>query len=121
MKIAILYLSGNYGTIDTTVLSSQEGILLDDAFIDVSDLEGSGVVLTRASYNDASAGRQMMPQSPVTIIAPEELESIGYVTVDGQPLLKRTDHGFERCVVTALEELLSESVDMDDEPDIDID
>lgn len=122
MKLTILYLSGNYGTIDTTALSAQEGILLDDAFLDVSDLEGSGVVLTRASYNIETAGRQRMPQSPMTVIAPEELENIGYVTVDGQPFLKRTDYGFERCVVTTLQEVLSEGDGSDDEEsDIDID
>ena len=75
MKLTILYLSGNYGTIDTTALAYQEGILLDDAFLDVSELEGAGVVLTRASYTADTAGRQQMPQSPMTIISPEELEN----------------------------------------------
>ncbi|HJH43655.1 MAG TPA: hypothetical protein K8V16_07640 [Rubneribacter badeniensis] len=122
MKLTILYLSGNYGTIDTTALAYQEGILLDDAFLDVSDLEGAGVVLTRASYTADTAGRQQMPQSPMTIISPEELENVGYVTVDGLPFLKKTDCGFERCIVTTLEEILSEdesSDDIEEEPEID--
>lgn len=121
MKVTMFYLSGNYGTIDTTMLTVQDGVLLDDAYIDVSDLETAGVVLTRASYNVETAGRQMLPQSPITIIRPEELENIGYVAVDGQALLRRTDSGFERCIVSALEDLLSEDNAMDDEPEIDID
>lgn len=120
MKVTMFYLSGNYATIDTTVLTVQDGVLLDDAYIDVSDLETAGVVLTRASYNVETAGRQMLPQSPITIVRPEELEHIGYVTVDGQPLLKRTEAGFERCIVTALEELLAEAGSLPaDEPEID--
>lgn len=119
MKIAVLYLSGNYATIDTTVQTIQDGILLDDAYLDVSDLEGAGVVLSRASYNIDAAGRQRL-RDPITIIAPEELENIGYITVDGQALLKRTEQGFERCVTTALDEILPENGEADEgEPEID--
>lgn len=106
MKITMLYLSGNYATIDTTVQTIQDGILLDDAYLDVSDLDGAGVVLTRASYNIDAEGRQRL-RGPITVIAPEELENIGYVSVDGQALLKRTNQGFERCVTTTLNEIFS--------------
>lgn len=108
MKVTAYYLTGNYQTIDTTVQTLQDGVLLDDAFLDANDLENDGLLLTRATYNNDAEGRQAVAHAEnIVIISPEELENIGYITVDGQPFLLRTGEGleFKRCIIEALENL----------------
>lgn len=110
MKLNVHYLSGNYQTIDTTMLSIVDGVFVDDIFLDASDLD-VGVVLTRSSYDSDGEGRKVFLPEKIVIITPAELEHIGYVSVDGQAFLKRNKDGsFERCIATALKELLSEDI-----------
>ncbi len=107
MRVEIYYLSGNYGSIDTTIQSIQDGILLDDGYLDAENLETEGLVLTRASYITSAEGRQSMQHGSATIVTPEELANIGLVTVDGRPFLKRLseDGGFEKCLIGLLQDM----------------
>ena len=117
MKVSIFYLGGNYGTIDTTLQSLQDGTLLDDGYLRADDLENEGVILTRARYTSDAEGRQAIPHGDIAIISPEELANIGYIAVDGQPFLKRVGPAlqFRRCIIDALEEIGIGSSAADDE------
>lgn len=93
MKVSIYYLTGNYGSLDTTLQSIQDGVLIDDAYLQADELEDRGVVLVRALYSSSAEGRQAITNGEIVVAAPEELANIGLITVDGQPFLQRVGEG----------------------------
>lgn len=93
MKVSIYYLTGNYGSLDTTLQSIQDGVLIDDAYLQADELEDRGVVLVRALYSSSAEGRQAIANGEIVVAAPEELANIGLITVDGQPFLQRVGEG----------------------------
>lgn len=101
MKVQIYYLSGNIGSVDTTLLSYQDGMLVDDSYLDASDLEGEGLLLTRGTYEATKEGRLLLGD-PIVIIRPDELAEVGLVTVDGAVFLKRVGDRFMRAMVEQL-------------------
>lgn len=101
MKVQIYYLSGNIGSIDTTLLSYQDGMLVDDSYLDASDLENKGLLLTRGTYEATKEGRLLLGD-PIAIIRPDEISEVGLVTVDGAVFLKRVGDRFVRAMVEQL-------------------
>lgn len=115
MNIGTYYESGSYGTIDTTMLSFADGHMLDDNYIDLNDVEGRGVLLTRGMYTLEGRGdRYVINETPFVVLGPEELERVAMVTVDGKPLLlKLADGSWAKPIIGMVDEMRGDA-DMPD-------
>ena len=107
MRVQAYFDSGCVSTVDTTPLSYQDGMLADDVFLDVSDLEGSGVLLMRTTYMAGEDSDEVSRRSvcePHAVVTPEEVEHVYAIFVDGRLHLARVG---DRLALVAMDGILA--------------
>lgn len=93
--------------IETTRMDLHSGIMLEDDFLDISDYLNQGVLLERSVFITTSDDMQLLKRA-VTIIEPDELETVEGVYADGKPILVRTEDG-SRLAASVFEVLFDDS------------
>lgn len=78
--------------IETTRMDLHSGIMLEDDFLDISDYLNQGVLLERSVFITTSDDMQLLKRA-VTIIEPDELDTVDSIYADGKPILVRTEDG----------------------------
>lgn len=93
LQIKVYYLSGNFETFNTTLLSPSFGgaCAIENDFLHQDDWREKGIRWSRG-YRDFD-GRRNAIVNEAYAVRPEDLENIERVTVDGDTILQRSDAG----------------------------
>lgn len=81
---------GSTEVIKPAILSYTDGVLLEDDWLDYSDLEAKGLVYSRFAHTtNPDDQRAEVLREDIRIISPEELGGVQYVLADGALVLIR--------------------------------